>query len=175
MTLNHANYDFKNVALSDRNGSCYFLLANRSNLSQICDNTHSSSGNVIVVETMTLDSLISSLGLSKSDFLRMDVEGAEALISKGWKKTIRDFKPLLFLEIHKKIGLNAVADIPSFLMKEGYEDAFYIKRSLDNCLIGKQRDIQKTTLVELINRLKSRSMPLRDFHIITGDIAYLES
>ena len=166
LEANHLSYCMKNIAISDVNGECFFEIKKRSNLSQI-QSVNTASLNTIKVPTLTLDSLVSCLSLAKVDFLRMDVEGSELLISKGWQKTIQNFKPLIFIEIHKEIGKQAILDILVYLEKSGYRNAIYIRRCFNNCLIGNQKHIKFINLNKFIRNLKNLEEIPYGFHIIT--------
>jgi FkbM family methyltransferase len=170
LTNNKINYTFKQIALADKNGFAHFIINKLSNLSQInFDAQNKPAVESIAVETMSLDGLMKEMNISKVDFLRMDVEGAELLIAKGWEKTIRCSKPLLFIEFHRKIGLKSIINMLSLLKEEGYYQAYYIQRSLNNCLIGKERDVAKISIENLIDDLVAGKMRLRDFHLITAE------
>lgn len=52
------------------------------------------------IEITTLDSFVMEYAISKIDFIKVDVEGAETLFLEGAEKTIRRFQPMLFLELN---------------------------------------------------------------------------
>lgn len=52
-----------------------------------------------IVEATTLDKFISENKISRVDFIKADVEGAELLVLKGAEKTLKSHKPHLFLEV----------------------------------------------------------------------------
>ena len=54
---------------------------------------------VETVETVTLDTYVAERELSRLDFIKMDVEGAELQILRGGEKTLREFRPLVYCEI----------------------------------------------------------------------------
>jgi FkbM family methyltransferase len=66
--------------------------------------TNSSAGTV-TIETCTIDSVVSDLGLPRVDFIKMDIEGAEINALEGAASTIRRCRPLLGL------GTEHTADI----------------------------------------------------------------
>lgn len=53
------------------------------------------------VEVDTLDDIMSSLGVNKIDFLKIDIEGAEAIAFKGMKRTLKNTRYLM-IEIHRE-------------------------------------------------------------------------
>lgn len=52
------------------------------------------------VQATTLDELVSSLGLRRVDWIKIDVEGAEVEVLKGAHQTLDAWSPQLFIEIH---------------------------------------------------------------------------
>jgi len=56
---------------------------------------------VVDVKIGLLDEYCRSKRVSRIDFIKMDVEGAELLVLKGGLKSIRRFKPVLLLETQK--------------------------------------------------------------------------
>lgn len=74
--------------------------------------------------TLSIDDLVMRKGLSKVDFIKMDIEGSELDALHGAEKTIRQFKPKLAISLYHKPE-DFVA-IPKFLndLKLGYE--FYL-------------------------------------------------
>jgi FkbM family methyltransferase len=53
------------------------------------------------VQTVTLDELSSTMHIDDIPFLiKIDVEGAEHLVLEGGKKFIKQYKPIILLEIH---------------------------------------------------------------------------
>lgn len=52
----------------------------------------------IVVKTMTIDEYVSANNLSKIDFLKIDIQGAEINAIEGGKFSIKNFKPMIYME-----------------------------------------------------------------------------
>lgn len=53
----------------------------------------------VLVEAKPLDLVMDNLNLTKVDFIKIDVEGAELEVIKGGRKTIEKFKPTIVVEI----------------------------------------------------------------------------
>jgi FkbM family methyltransferase len=70
----------------------------------------------IEVMAKPLDQIIDELKLTKVDFIKIDVEGAELEVLKGAKKTLLDFKPTLVVEISM-----AEPEILDLMGKLGYD------------------------------------------------------
>lgn len=55
-------------------------------------------GPTVIVATDTLDAAVARAGLSRVDFIKLDVEGHEAQIIEGGLGTLRRFRPVLIVE-----------------------------------------------------------------------------
>lgn len=53
-------------------------------------------------KAQTLDDLIESLRLQRVDLLKMDIQGAEYEVLLGATKTLKDFRPILLVELHDR-------------------------------------------------------------------------
>jgi FkbM family methyltransferase len=71
-----------------------------------------------------LDDFVTSEKIKKIDFIKCDVEGAEFLVIKGGENSIKEFLPILFLELVEdwcnKFGYT-ISDVLSFLSTLGYK------------------------------------------------------
>jgi len=78
---------------------------------------------VQAVETVRLDDFIKDAEITKVDFIKIDVEGAELLALKGGASTIEQHKPVIFAEIcddfTQRMGY-APKELFTFLEKSGY-------------------------------------------------------
>jgi FkbM family methyltransferase len=95
--MNHPGFGVAECALSDKTGRINLVIpGNYSGDASIIDRpARPSSRNVKVkVETITLDSLLERMEITKVDMIKMDVEGAEPLVFEGMKATI-DANPSL--------------------------------------------------------------------------------
>lgn len=52
------------------------------------------------VEAVTVDRLVTQHALKRVDWIKMDIEGGEVEALKGAERTLREFRPALFIEIH---------------------------------------------------------------------------
>jgi hypothetical protein len=80
-------------------------------------NVEFASHDSIEVKVATLDGLVERLGLSRLDFVKADIEGAEAQLIAGASETLRRFHPTLLLELEDRhlvrfdTSVDAVAQI----------------------------------------------------------------
>jgi FkbM family methyltransferase len=70
------------------------------------------------VNTTTIDDLVSEMHLSRLDWIKMDIEGAETEALKGAKQTLSEYRPHLFVEIH-----NTAQPVRELLEHYGYSIA----------------------------------------------------
>ncbi len=67
------------------------------------------------VDAVSIDDLVSRFSLSRVDWIKMDIEGAEVDALKGAEATLRRFHPQLFIEVHETLE-----PITEFLSQVGY-------------------------------------------------------
>jgi FkbM family methyltransferase len=91
----------------------------------VYDQSQNTTG-IKTVRITTLDNYIESHKIEKVDFIKMDIEGYEYSALKGAEKTLRKFKPKLYLELDthnlKKQG-RSTAELLSFLKNLNYRIA----------------------------------------------------
>jgi len=157
-----------NYAISNFDGQCLLLHdKSHSNLSKVLnkDIEKSCESQLFEVPCKSLDSFLKEHPLKSIDFIRMDVEGHEVEIISGAYQTIRAFKPLLLLEIHKGIlGLDKTAKLLKTLEQLGYTKSIYIPRELNMPLIGSKKDIRTCLLNEFKKYLTPDCFHLILFH-----------
>ncbi|MEA2089375.1 MAG: FkbM family methyltransferase, partial [Thermoproteota archaeon] len=78
----------------------------------------------IKVEVDTLDDILESLHVRRVDMMKIDVEGCEHEVLQGAYKTIKEFKPLLMVEVI----LNNKQKIFQYLQELGYHPAPLCKK-----------------------------------------------
>ena len=75
------------------------------------------------VRTMRLDELVQSEKLSRVDVIKMDIEGAELAALHGAGETIRQFHPVMVLELSDRAlqhQNSTSADVLALLAQHGY-------------------------------------------------------
>ena len=77
----------------------------------------------VPVAVDTMDALIARTGLTRLDFIKIDVEGGELHVLHGGERTIKEFKPALLVEIearHTARYQYAPKDIVDWLTERDY-------------------------------------------------------
>ena len=107
------NVVFVNKAVSDKIGTIKFNKNNNDSMNCIADTSISYNGDSFgEVETVSLDEFFLKKG-KKLNFIKADIEGAEMLMLKGAKETIKTYKPILAICLyHKKYDF---IEIPKFI------------------------------------------------------------
>jgi FkbM family methyltransferase len=93
------------IGLSDECGNAQFLrsgAAYTGRLSAVAaeDSTLSPIEQTDLVRTQTLDSFVFDEGRSPPEFVKIDVEGAEARVVRGGARVIAKYHPVLLIELH---------------------------------------------------------------------------
>lgn len=70
------------------------------------------------VKTYRTDDLVTKKNVPPPNIIKIDVEGAEELVIRGAEKTIRKYKPILFIEVHGILQMYALGEI---LSKSNYK------------------------------------------------------
>ena len=100
------NVDLINVALSDTNGTAVMHLPGRDD-GQASLLPHRGVGSWQIAEPaatfqcrqIRLDDFVAEQGITRLDFLKCDVEGAELLVLRARNDTLKRFQPVLYLEV----------------------------------------------------------------------------
>lgn len=76
------------------------------------------------VKARPIDAVIAELGLTRVDVLKADVEGAELLVLRGARETLRRFTPMVLLEVVPRQLANmgtSVEEVEALLASLGYD------------------------------------------------------
>ncbi|MEW6388160.1 MAG: FkbM family methyltransferase [Thermodesulfobacteriota bacterium] len=125
------NVSAYNLAVSQKEGEArLYLTGDIADSSANLFNPKDDQTREEVVRTVALDQFSREQPWARPDFLKIDVEGAELAVLQGAEKTLRDFLPLLLIEMEEKnlraVGLSKEA-IQDFLRHFGYQAAFLHK------------------------------------------------
>jgi FkbM family methyltransferase len=77
----------------------------------------------VPVAVDTMDALIERAGLTRLDFIKIDVEGAELHVLRGGERSIKEFRPSILVEIearHTARYQYTPGDIVGWLVERGY-------------------------------------------------------
>lgn len=116
MKLNKvSNVSLHEVALSDQDGSMYFI--------DDCDPVarRISSSGKIEVKTQTIDNFLKISEAKAPNLIKIDVEGAELNVLKGARETLIEHTPTLFVETHDCFTTGVHRDCIDFLEDIGYK------------------------------------------------------
>jgi FkbM family methyltransferase len=96
------NFTILPMAASDRQSPCTFSLNYGSSLIGVGGDSPVAGkpGHHIQVQGQSLDSLIATFNLRTPDFIKVDVEGAEAHTVAGMMETLRRSRPSFMIELH---------------------------------------------------------------------------
>lgn len=102
LTLNHLAWaQAECLAVSDSEGSARMESENDNQHSFI---THFSETGDLTVSTISLDQYIETGKFTSLDFIKIDVEGAEDAVILGMTRTLREYHPVVLVEIHHTDG-----------------------------------------------------------------------
>jgi FkbM family methyltransferase len=93
VALNRVSVEPIDAAVADRDGEARFERGVDSYTGSLGDTG-------VPVRVVTIDALCEAGRLPKPDLMKIDVEGAEALVVKGASETIRTAGPVIFLAVH---------------------------------------------------------------------------
>lgn len=80
-------------------------------------------GKTVEVEVDSLDRQIATSSLPKPDFIKIDVQGVELDVLLGMSRTIKEYRPKFFVEVHggyKNWKIKNLLRIVGFLIANGY-------------------------------------------------------
>jgi len=105
--LNHCdNVTLQEVAVGGSPGQRSFQSANlfMGHLSDVAPDERASDENALVVEVVTLDSLIADNSAPVPSILKIDTEGMEYWVLQGGKSFIDKHRPILFIATHGAVN-----------------------------------------------------------------------
>ena len=161
---NADNIETHNFAAGSEDGKLKFLVSTKSNRSRTIpqEETVSPSTNekIIEVPVKKLDNFLEEIGIKQLDFLRMDVEGFENYVYEGIKNSVKKFKPLIQMEIHKMyLGSEKTKKFLKELKEDGYDVLYYIPREMDFPLVGNMRDVKKIEIKKILEMIDNKTLP----------------
>ena len=164
------NIEAYNLAIGDVDGKVDFLLTQFSNLNRVLRPDERMQGaavtDVTTVGSKRLDTFVNERQIRSVNFIRMDVEGHELNIVKGMQQTLKKYKPLLMIEVHKDYlktqgSIGFLMELKSF----GYQLKYYIPKEIDSPLIARSTDIKTTISIDDAIRLLEQDMLPNSFNL----------
>lgn len=97
------NIHLNNVALSNKIETLtFFYSPNVTGASSSINITENENMLKLECQTNTIDNFIKEKNISKLDFIKCDVEGAELMVFLGGEESINKYKPIVFSEMLRK-------------------------------------------------------------------------
>lgn len=135
---NITNIKIVNLGLSNEVGEFTFYcdpnLTVNASLNNVSDNSNAIE---VICKVDIFDNFIVKNNITKIDFIKCDIEGAELFALIGAKKSINNYKPKIFVEMLRKWALKFgyhPNDIISFLKELGYKCFIINKCSLEEII-----------------------------------------
>ena len=142
------------IGSTDSMGKLY--LAPVSNTHTLRPTEHQRLSQYIEVPVKRLDTLVQAAGLTRVDFIRMDIEGFEVEAVSGMWNTLKENQPGLMMELHcDVVGSLALANLLDGLMEYGYEVEYVINRDQDFYWKKYDEAAETVSIAELRCRLHS--------------------
>jgi FkbM family methyltransferase len=121
-----ANVHANQIALSDRDGTATFYLADTTHIgfNSLRKPHECATERTCSVTVQTLDRYLAEHGISHVDFIKMDVEGGELNVLSGATHLLDVSKPAVLLEFNPKaLGQfgHTCEDLETFLRRRGYD------------------------------------------------------
>lgn len=108
----------------ETSGEPMFFIDNGPGSTVFFDENKKHDGKVL---SLSIDDLVTENNISKIDFIKMDIEGAEPYALKGAINTIKKFKPKLAIAIYH--SMNDFVNIPEFINSLDLGYKFYLGHS----------------------------------------------
>jgi FkbM family methyltransferase len=104
------NVVFIRKAVSNKCGKCRLFLTPHSSRQHSIFSNVAQTKVYVEVETVTLDSFFASLGWPNVDLIKLDVEGAEKMVSEGMRELVRR-NPRVKVIFELNLGCQKAADV----------------------------------------------------------------
>jgi FkbM family methyltransferase len=108
-----SNVLVEHTACGDSQRVVQLYLHTDSNSSMASLSTANATGGpAVVVPCIPLDQLLQERALTRANLVKIDVEGAELLVLRGMRETMRDLAPVIVLELEPQLlkGCSATVD-----------------------------------------------------------------
>ncbi|MDQ5956277.1 MAG: FkbM family methyltransferase [Candidatus Rhabdochlamydia sp.] len=162
INLNKSNNIFSfNLGLSEKKGFLpYYYFPEGSVLASEKNLINCPKAKPITCQVDTLDTFVSTQRLDRLDLIKCDVEGAELSVIKGGLDAIKQFLPILFVELFERWALQFnyhPNDVIDLLKKIGYNCFLANKDRLDICPVYKEIEEERLNFF-FLHSLKHRDL-----------------
>src|SRR5262249_36554947 len=147
-----SNVEAHNVAVSDSPGVARYKRDANSPSPELRiqpDMGPEASANEVVVNAIALDHFFQTKGIVP-DVIKIDVEGAEMHVLSGMRHTLRELRPILFLEIHPA-NLPHYHTSPSAILSlliDNHYEVFEIEHMRSQKATGRLRPLTEHSTIE---------------------------
>jgi FkbM family methyltransferase len=100
-----------NVAVTTRNGPARFYVAENAECSSLTPPKSSRTIAEIECQTLTLETLLSTIGAEKVDVLKVDIEGLELELLNSLDARVLERVDQLTVEFHESMGMGTVKQV----------------------------------------------------------------
>jgi FkbM family methyltransferase len=104
------NIQLFDLAAAEKDGEAIIRLAENPSTASLVWHKNDTSASQFVVRKAAIDDLVSARALSYPKFVKIDVEGAEASVLQGMRRTLSKSMPVVFVEC-SEIGRESTWDI----------------------------------------------------------------
>jgi FkbM family methyltransferase len=98
-TFSRASIVIKKIAISNTNNQAVFSFDDRKSGGGRLDSSHE---NKLSVDVVRLDDLVKTEQIDRIGYVKIDVEGFDGHVLDGAKETIRQFRPICYIEVTPK-------------------------------------------------------------------------
>lgn len=152
------NISSYNFAFSNKEGTVDFFISNSSNWSRVVREKnpyHGDKGEIVKINSHTIDNFLEELELKKLDLIRVDLEGYEFEIFEGANNTLAKLKPMLQIEVHRDfMGLEKSLIFLKNLRDLGYQVVYYIPRGVDLPIVASLTDVKHVKIDYIIENIQ---------------------
>ena len=125
-----SNVDLNRKAVYSETAVLEFFLASSENMGMSSIFHHDTeNGKTEKVEAVSLDDYFSAYGLKRADIIKIDVEGSEIFALRGMKRVLKDYRPLVIMEISDEVIKSS--GIPADELLRFMREFGYIPKGID--------------------------------------------
>lgn len=173
ITINNCtNVDVYNLAVYDFSGMVSYIRDSKRpnpSLHLQANKKDQKSSMSVSVDSVILDEFVKSERIVPN-VIKIDVEGAEMNVLKGMRQTMREYRPILFLEIHPtnlSYFNSSTSDVLSLLIEYGYR-VFEIEDMRSQKSMKRLNPLVRDSILEKNGMLYATSVMENDLRRLSG-------